>query len=111
MVDNGSSYSISNDLKDFVMPPTKVGPKIQGFASSCTTSLLGTVKWHIQYEDGIVHTIILPNTSYVPQAELLMLSPQHWAQATNDLRGTLCIIYGDCFLLKWDNQKYQKTIP
>lgn len=40
-----------------------------------------------------------------------MLSPQHWAEATNDLRETLCITYGDCFLLKWDKQKYQKTIP
>ncbi len=81
-VDNGASYSISNDLKEFVTPPTKIGPKIQGFASSCTTSLIGTVKWHIQCDDGIVNTIILPNTSYVPQAELWMLSPQHWAQAT-----------------------------
>jgi hypothetical protein len=84
MVDNGASYSISNDLKDFVMPPTKIGPKIQGFAGSYTTSLIGAVKWHIQCDDGIVHTIILPNTSYVPQAEVWMLSPQHWAQATND---------------------------
>jgi hypothetical protein len=107
MVDNGASYSISNDLKDFITLPTKIGPKTLGFASSYTTSLIGTVKWHIQCDDGIVHTIILPNTSYVPQAELQMLSPQHWAQTTNDLRGTLYITYSDCFLLKWDNQKYQ----
>jgi hypothetical protein len=40
-----------------------------------------------------------------------MLSPQHWAQVTNDLRGTLCVTYGDCFLLKWDKKRYRKTIP
>jgi hypothetical protein len=40
-----------------------------------------------------------------------MLSPQHWAQATNDLRGTLCVTYGDCFLLKWDKKRFRKTIP
>jgi hypothetical protein len=81
MVDNGASYSTSNDLKDFVMPPTKLGPKIQGFAGSSTASVIGTVKWHIQRDNGLVHT--LPNTSYVPQAELWMLLPKYWAQATN----------------------------
>jgi hypothetical protein len=70
MVDNSASYSISNDLKDFITPATKIGPKIQGFAGSYTTSLIGTVKWYIQCDDGIVHTIILPNTSYVSQADL-----------------------------------------
>ncbi len=98
-------------LKGFVTPPTKLGPKIQGFAGGSTASLIGTVEWHIQCDNGLVHTITLPYASYVPQAELWMLLPQHWAQATNDLRCTLCITYGDCFLLKWDNQKYQKTIP
>jgi hypothetical protein len=48
MVDNGASYSISNDLKDFVTLPTKLGPKIQGFAGSSTASLIGTVEWHVQ---------------------------------------------------------------
>jgi hypothetical protein len=40
-----------------------------------------------------------------------MLSPQHWAQVTNDLRGTLCVTYGDSFLLKWNKKQYRKTIP
>ena len=30
MVDNGASYSISNNIDDFIEPPTKIGPKIQG---------------------------------------------------------------------------------
>ncbi len=69
MVDNGASYSISNDLKDSITPPTRLGPKIQGFAGSSTTSLIGTVEWHVQCDNGLVHTITLPNTSNVPQAE------------------------------------------
>ncbi len=99
MVDNGASYSISNDLRDFLTPPTKLGPKIQGFAGSSTASWIGTVEWHIQCDSGLVHTITLPNTSYVPQAELWMLSPQHWAQAANDLRGTMHHIWW-LFLVK-----------
>ena len=103
MVDNGASYSISNNIDDFIEPPTKIGPKIQGFAGSLTTSLTD--------DDGRTQSIILPNTSYVPTADIRMLSPQHWAQVTNDLRGTLCVTYGDCFLLKWDKKRYRKTIP
>ncbi len=111
MVDNGASYSISNNIDDFIEPPTKIGPKIQGFAESLTTSLIGTVQWYITDDDGRTHSIILPNTNYVPTADIRMLSPQHWAQVTNDLRGTLCVTYGDCFLLKWDKKRYRKTIP
>ncbi len=89
MVDNGASYSISNNIDDFIEPPTKIGPKIQGFAGSLTTSLIGTVKWYITDDDGRTHSIILPNTSYVPTADIRMLSPQHWAQVTNDLLANL----------------------
>jgi hypothetical protein len=111
MVDNGASYSISNNIDDFIEPPTKIGPKIQGFAGSITTSLIGTVQWYITDDDGRTHFIILPNTSDVPTADIRILSPQHWAQTTNDLRGTLCVTYGDCFLLKWDKKRFRKTIP
>jgi hypothetical protein len=108
MVDNGASYSISNNLDDFIEPPTKIGPKIKGFAGSQTRSLIGTVQWHITDDEGTTHSIILPNTSYVPNADIRMLSPQHWAQVNNDLRGTMCVTYGDCFLLK---KRFRKTIP
>jgi hypothetical protein len=39
MVDNGASYSISNNIDDFIEPPTKIGPKIQGFSGSLTVSI------------------------------------------------------------------------
>jgi len=69
MVDNGASYSISNNIDDFIEPPTTIGQKIQGFAGSLTTSLIGTVQWYITDDDGRTHSIILPNTSYVPTAD------------------------------------------
>jgi len=111
MVDNGASYSISNNIDDFIEPPTKIGPKIQGFAGSLTTSLIGTVQWYITDDNGRTQSIILPNTSYVPTADIRILSPQHWAQTTNNLTGTLCVTHGTCFLLKWDKKRFRKTIP
>jgi hypothetical protein len=111
MVDNGASYSISNNIDDFIEPPTKIGPKIQGFAGSLTTSLIGTVQWYITDDNGRTQSIIVPNTSYVPTADIRILSPQHWAQTTNNLTGTLCVTHGTCFLLKWDKKRFRKTIP
>ncbi len=73
MVDNGASYSISNNLDDFIETPNKIGPKIKGFAGSQTRSLIGTVQWHITDDEGTTHSIILTNTSYVPTADIIML--------------------------------------
>jgi hypothetical protein len=40
---------------------------------------IGTVQWNIQDDKGKMHTITLPGTYYIPDAEIRMLSPQHWA--------------------------------
>ena len=111
MVDNGASYSITNDLKDFIEPPIQKGIKINGFNGSKTPARTGTVQWKILDDKGRPHTITLPGTNYVPTAEIRMLSPQHWSQATNDLRGTLCTTYGDLMVLKWNKKKYRKSFP
>ncbi len=58
-----------------------------------------------------MHTITLPGTYYVPDAEIRMLSPQHWAQVTNNIRGTSSSKFGDIMVLRWDKLKYQKIIP
>ena len=111
MVDNGASYSITNDLRDFIEPPVQKGIKINGFDGSKTSARTGTVQWKILDDDGKPHTITLPGTNYVPTAETRMLSPQHWSQATNDLRGTLCTTYGDLMVLKWNKKNYRKSFP
>jgi hypothetical protein len=111
MVDNGASYSITNNIDDFIKPPDEKGAKIKGFDGSITRALVGTVRWKIMDDKGKVHNITLPRTSYVPNAETRLLSPQHWAQTSDNKRGTFCTTYGDCMVLRWDNKKYKKTIP
>jgi len=69
------------------------------------------VKWKTEDDEGRIHDMILPGTYYVPDAEIRMLSPQHWAQARKDLRGTSFMAFGDIMILKWDNLCYQKIIP
>jgi len=111
MVDNGASYSITNDLKDFVEPPVQKGVKINGYDGSKPSARTETVQWKIPDDDGQLHTITLPGTNYVPTPEIHMLSPKHWSQTSNDLRGTMCTTYGDLMVLKWNKKNYRKSFP
>jgi hypothetical protein len=111
MVDNRASYSITNDLRDFIERPVQKGIKINGFDGSKPPARTGTVQWKILDDDGKPHTFTLLGTNYVPTAETQMLSPQHWSQAINDLQGTLCTTYGDLMVLKWNKKNYRKSFP
>jgi len=52
------------------------------------------------------HTI--PNSYYVPQLGLRLLSPQHWMQATSKFKGS-CTTYWDHTVLQWGD--YKCTVP
>jgi hypothetical protein len=45
---------------------------------------MGTVKWKIEDDHGRIHTIILPGTYLATNAPARLLSPQHWAQVSNN---------------------------
>jgi len=111
LVDSGASYTISNDINDFIKPPKESNIRIKGYNGSYSKTKVGTVKWNIQDDNGKVHSITLPGTYYVPDAEIRMLSPQHWAQVANDIRGTSSTTFGDIMVLRWNKLKYQKIIP
>ena len=60
------------------------------------------------------HTLIIPNSYYVPQAKVCLLSPQHWVQARTGAdkcggTGTMTTAV-DCTLF-WNNKKAFHTIP
>ena len=74
----------------------------------------GTIKWCIEDDIGVKHTIIIPNSYYVPQAKVRLLSPQHWAQARtgvdkNGGAGTITTVT-TCTLF-WNNKSAYRTIP
>jgi hypothetical protein len=75
---------------------------------------MGTVKWSIEDDEGVVHSFLLPNTYYNADSPYRLLSPQHMSQVTNDnfpiRRGTWCGTFGDAIELYWDQRKYQRTI-
>ena len=116
MVDNCCSYSITNNLSDYIKPPTTANVQVRGYAGATTdANKVGTVKWSIEDDTGAVHDLILPGTYYSPKAEHRMLSPQHWCQIANDHKpiknGTVCVTQADSVILKWGQLKHTRTIP
>jgi hypothetical protein len=102
--------------KDFVgilVPVRKL--RIRGIGGSVKGIMMGTVKWQIEDDNGMTHTITIPGSYYVPDAPSRLLSPQHWAQQAKDHypkpRGTWCVTYDNEITLQWNQRKYTRTIP
>jgi hypothetical protein len=67
MVDNCCSQSITNNIKDYIDPPTNTSVQIKGYnGTSTTTTKNGTVLWKWSDDKGKIHNIVLPNTYYSP---------------------------------------------
>ena len=75
---------------------------------------MGTIKWDIEDDEGVTHTHIIPNSYYVKQSQMRLLSPQHWAQSRTgkDKRGGAGTMTTpvSCKLF-WNNDQVFKTIP
>jgi hypothetical protein len=115
-IDNCATRSISPDTKDFVNELTPLlNTRVQGVGGKVTGIMMGTIRWNIEDDQGVVHTITLPNSLYVPSAASRLLSPQHWAQVANDnkplKRGTWCATYEDQIILYWGQREFRRTIP
>jgi hypothetical protein len=92
-----------------------LGQQVVGFGKTRSDiTHIGTVKWNIYDDNGMYHTLNIPNVYCVPGCEVQLLSPQHWAQELNDSNpkpdGTICTTYRVQVELKWQQQKYVKTI-
>ena len=105
-VDNCSSASVTNDLRDFIEPPRTSRTRIIGVTGVSSATKVGTVRWRTEDDDGLAHSILLPNTYYAREAPYKLLSPQHWSQVADDNTpeqyGTWCATYADSIVQDWD---------
>jgi hypothetical protein len=88
---------------------------IKGFGDTTTPIMhIGTIIWRILDDNDVQRTIRIPNSFHVPTAKVRLLSPQHWAQESNDNlpnpRGTWCATYNDEVIFYWDQQSKSKNI-
>jgi len=80
-IDNRCSACISYDINDFDGPVTKVNRAIKGFGGERTFNVYqGTIVWKWCDNEGEIHRFRIPNSYYVPEGKVRLLSPQHWAR-------------------------------
>ena len=114
-VDNRCSACITHVRADMPGDLTPCHRSIKGLGGAKIWEVWrGTIKWCIEDDTGVKHTHIIPNSYYVPQAKVRLLSPQHWAQARTgvDKNGGACTLTtATTCTLFWDNKSACQTIP
>ena len=83
-VDNRCTGCISHVKSDFVGPLKQSQRVVQGFGGTKVTNIkIGTLRWTWDDNLGRSHTFDIPNSYYIPDGKVRLLSPQHWAQTQN----------------------------
>jgi hypothetical protein len=65
-IDNCASCSMSMDRNDFVGPLIKSNLGVKGISGTMRNVSVGTIRWVIHNDEGMAHTVMLPNSLYVP---------------------------------------------
>lgn len=66
VLDNGSSYYMTNNKNQFIEKTTAVSRRVHGLGSAMIL-LEGTIRWSWEDDDGVVHTKDIPGTQYCPE--------------------------------------------
>ena len=115
MLDDGASACITNDKGDFMEPPKWVDMKVKGIKGHANATHRGTIKWHIEDDQGLVHVMIIRGAYLIPDAPTRILSPQHLAQQADDhyprAEGTGALTTSKNITLFWAQRRYMKTVP
>ena len=68
-------YNKSSDFDGELRPVKRV---VKGFGGSRTYNvMMGTLKWKVEDDSGKVHTLLIPNSYYVPDGGVIIFIPQH----------------------------------
>ena len=117
-VDNRSSVCMSPHESDFVGKLTKSKRYIKAFGGTKAFDIfIGTLKWTIESDKGQKKTVFIPNSFYIPEAPMRLLSPQHWAQEAfamsddGDPDATYCETFYNRAILYWGDKPNIKTVP
>ncbi len=81
-INTGASCCISNVKSDFIKFQESKSSVFHGISSGLSITGTGTLKWSINNDNGDEVIIHLPNSLYVPDAPMCLLSPQHMAKYT-----------------------------
>ena len=98
---------MSPDRDNFITYKASEGKQCKGIVAGLKIEGRGTLKFRIYDNDGIAHTITVPNSVHILDLLMVLVSPQYWAQqtsdgnkSTSDDKNTIPTLWG-----------YMKTIP
>ena len=116
-IDNRCSACISHKIEDFIDVPSPINRTIRGFGGTTTRNVMkGTIRWKWLDDEGTPHSFRIPNSYYVPDGSVRLLSPQHWAktQVGNNRKlfsGTGSKTTCDTVKLFWNQKQNVLTVP
>ncbi len=114
-VDTVASITLGNHPDQFENIRTHNDTEVEGIQGGLGIKGTGTFKFHIKDNEGGVNLIKIPNSKYVPDLKVCLLSPHHWAQEAKDHypvpKGTKTDTDNEALTLIWKQQKYRRTIP
>ena len=114
-IDNRYSGCISHKSEDFIGDLKDCQRQIKEFGGTRHYNVkIGTLKWHWEDDNSKIHKFVIPNSYYIPEGRVRLLSPQHWAQTQKDFKpisGTKEITDHQTTVLYWKQMKFQKTVP
>jgi len=80
-IDNRCSGCITHVRSDIPGEVVETNRTIKGFGGTRLFKVWsGTIHWNWDDDEGVTHEMIIPNSFYVPDGHVRLLSPQHWAQ-------------------------------
>jgi hypothetical protein len=114
-VDTFASIMLGNHPDQFENLKTHNDTEVEGIKGELGIKGTGMFKFHIKDNEGRVHLIKIPNSKYVPDLTVCLLSPHHWAQEAKDHylvpKGTKMDTDNKALTLIWNQQKHRQTIP
>ena len=73
--------------------------------------MMGTLVWRWLDNEGKKFKFTIPNSHHAPEVDGMSLSPQHFAKAIKDAKGTGETTLRDTITVFWSNQKCKLTVP
>jgi hypothetical protein len=83
-VNTFASITLGNHPDQFEDLKMHKDTEVEGIKGGLDIKGTGTFKFHIKDDKGGVHLIKIPNSKYVPDLKVCLLSPHHWAQEAKD---------------------------
>jgi hypothetical protein len=114
-VDTFASITLGNPPDQFEDLKMHDDTEVEGIKGGLDIKGTGTFKFHIEDDEGGVHLIKIPNSKYVPDLKVCLLSPHNWAQDAKDHypvpKGTRMEEDNEALTLIWKQRKHRRTIP